>query len=258
MGTGGADAGPQQVLRSMVDKLEAGDHRGVLDPSRNGVVAALGATVRYARLTPLFVAVAIGQAELARGDVYGARHSLGAAVRHLPIAYHARPRSDGIPKSAARVLPVFVGGDPDENDAVRRVAGVIWREQGEVDHLSRCTLGLGPREILAVAVGEDASWGWLDPGYHRALLGGHGSHGTPSTRRPQDLCERAMQLGGPATVQVTPRIWKSAGGYDRLLAEALARLAERKTPAPWQDPPDGTRPPVRLGLQQLWTLAGLL
>lgn len=258
MHPGGADPEPQRLLRSAVHGVETADFRRVLDRSSAGVTAALGAT-EFRRLTRLFVSVANAQWALARGAVPAARQHLGAAVLRLPDVYRLPEQRDGVPRVALRALRGDCGGELTEAVAVARVAQIAWSLQREVDFLYRRATAIEPREALVEATTQEASWTIFDTHFLLAVRERRATgFPVPPTRQRKALCARATQivrLGRPAAGPVSEKVWRTAGGYDGLFAEALAELAVSRSPAPWHDAPGAECVPVRLGRQRLWEFA---
>ncbi|WP_132430139.1 hypothetical protein [Pseudonocardia endophytica] len=232
--------------------LEAGDFRRVLDPHWR-VVAVLGSS-DLAVMTPLLLTVAHGLWALARGDVLRAKESFGSAVRRLPKAYRLPDPGDGCPRAALRPAPE----SDDVDDAVARLARLLWREQHGIDRLTIRVKEIEPADAFLEAIGQEATWTTHDIFFLAAVRDRrHTRFPVPTPRQRKALCERAtviVRLDRPnaGPVDLSSRVWRMAGGYEAWFAELIAYLGEAESPAPWRNARGAETVPVRPGCQRLW------
>ncbi len=253
MDTEGSGDELRRALRVLLDALELGDWRAVLFPGircpRDLVITG---SRRQLRLVVLLRLVARSMQLQTHTQVHDAWDRLGQASVRLPTWYR---RPDDRTRAALRPKP---RDDTVESEAAWRLAMIIWREQWELHDLrARFAHGLmRPREELVQACIQHLVWVDFDPySSDRPRLA---TCGPAPDRSRSSLCLRASRLrqfADPRACDVSQSVWRDIGAFPGLCAEALDRLAEPGSPAPWCADAGVAGPRIRRGRYYAWDYA---
>jgi hypothetical protein len=245
----------------MLAALEVGDWRAVLHLARTRPDARIVVgSARDTQLAAMLRLMARSMELQAMGDAHDAWDRLEEAAKGLPIALRMPVRASQ-PSLAALVLEP-PGGRADVM-LTWRAARLVWREQFELAGLRRrFAPGLmKPRDELVEACIEHISWIEFDPFTWYRPAGGRTSGPTDRTsvaRERSLLCSRGTRLrqfADPTAGEISQSVWRDIGGYRGLCAEALDRLADRPTPAPWCGAERTAGLEVRRGRLRAWEYA---
>lgn len=243
----------RQALQALLVALYVGDFRAVLhpDPTRPSGRPVAG-SAKLARLVVVSRIVARSMQLQTEGRVGEAWARLVEAAHLLPAFFtSAKDRGRAVLRHAPRNATF-------ETEVAWHLARIIWREQFELDDL-RCRFARGlmtAREQLAEAVIEHLFWVDFVPyNWNRERLA---IRGPVPDRSRSSICGRGSQLrrlADATACDISQSVWQDIGAFPGLCAEALDRLAERPTPAPWHDVAGAVDLEVRRGRLRAWNHA---
>jgi len=250
-------------MEALLEALELGNWRGVLIAQRFVQDEMLSPGERNFEFAVGLVAKSMFFQAV--GNVTQAWTTLQSAAARLPPRLVRRdPEDHDVLIDTPRSAP----GQGTEQDLTWRLCSVAWREQSELLALRRRFRDPNSRrdELIEACIEhltwvECDPWTWQAPTQETAALEARlqlpPNFGLPGRR---DLIHRASdlrQFANPRAGMVSESVWKDIGGYRRLKALAVRRMAQRPV-EPWLrfDARD-TDPqvPVRAGRAVAWDQA---